>query len=265
VSNLLAAHPDVFTPQHEQHHGQHESAYFSSLVPYCRNGRDQADRQAVRAIFERGDFWHLLFPERPPELDIEQLGLHGYFGAAMEQAASRRDCSHWLEKTPAHTVFLRELLTHFPEARFIAVQRDRLDAARSNVHRKGNPARMRLWVRAAIWGEVYRKILHANRDRLLLLDYEDLQADFTGEVRRLYAHAGLASERVHASTWAPDSSFAAEPPRVARRFVVIVRLVAWLFRALPAAWCERGAQAWMRRRRPLPPWFFRVFHGRAGD
>lgn len=258
---MLAAHPTVYTPEHEAHKGQHESAYFSSLVPYCRNAKSEADRRALSAIFERSDFWHLLFPGDPPVLDVDSLGIYGYFREAMDKAAIQRGCSHWLEKTPAHTVFLRDLIRAYPCARFVAVQRDPVDAVRSNVYRSANPHQLRRWVQSAIWGEVYRKILSLHREDLLLIRYEDLQADFSRETSRLYDHIGLDAGEVRESSWARDSTFSREVPNVPLRFRIVIQLIEMVFRAMPAKWCEWAARAVMKRRRPLPPWFFRVFQG----
>jgi hypothetical protein len=106
VTNILASHHKVFTPTHEAHRGQHESEFFSSLVPYCRQGKTSTDRMAIRSIFERSDFWHLLFPEEAPSLDIDRLGVLGYFEGALDEAARLRDCTHWVEKTPAEGAYV---------------------------------------------------------------------------------------------------------------------------------------------------------------
>lgn len=264
VSNILSAHDEVFTPEHAEHQGQHESAYFSHLVPYCRHGRTSADRLAIRAIFERSDFWHLLFPQRGPTLDIEGLGSEGYFRAAMSEAARLRGCSRWLEKTPAHTVFLGDLLAAFPQAGFVAVKRDLMDAVRSNVYRKDKPGKILNWFRSAIWGELYNKIIKANRTRLYLVSYEALRDDYSREVRGLLEYLGLCPSRCGENEWAPDSSYPDEAPAVPWRFRAAIRVVQGVFAFIPAGICERAGRAWMGRARPLPPWFFRVYHGEPG-
>lgn len=265
MANLLAAHPTVFTPEHEQHHGQHESAFFCSVIPYCRKGRGETDRRAVRAIFERSDFWHLLFQKDPPKLDIETLGLYDYFAAAMGEAAIQHGCSIWLEKTPAHTVFLRDLIEAYPNARFIAVQREAVDAVRSSVYRTTRSELLRKWIQAAIWGEIYRKILAIYRDNLKIIFYENLRSDFSATRDELLKYVGLSTECLgHDNFWAPNSTFSQKGvPPVSRSHRVVVRLVQVVFRVIPARWCEQAARIWMQRRRPLPPWFFRVFKGGA--
>ncbi len=56
VTNLIASHPKIFTPEHQKHQGQDESAFFSSVVPYCHMGSAETDRLAISTIFEHSDF-----------------------------------------------------------------------------------------------------------------------------------------------------------------------------------------------------------------
>ena len=52
LANIVASHPKIFTPEHEAHRGQHESEFFSSVVPYCRLADTPTDRLALRALSE---------------------------------------------------------------------------------------------------------------------------------------------------------------------------------------------------------------------
>ena len=57
LSNVLAAFPEIYAPAHELHHGTHESAFFSHLVPYCNGGRTAVDLLAIKRLFERSDYF----------------------------------------------------------------------------------------------------------------------------------------------------------------------------------------------------------------
>lgn len=265
VANILASHPSVFTPSHEAHRGQHESEFFSSVVPYCRLGQTRSDRIAIRAIFERSDFWHLLFPDTSPSLDIEALGTHGYFSSAMDDAARRRGCTHWLEKTPAHTLLLGELVHAYPDAIFVGVERDALDTTRSNVHRFANPDRWFDWRRASVWNEVYAKILRRYRDRVHMVRYKDLVDRYEEETSKLLNMVGLGDEVGLQSSWAPNTSFDGETPNVPGKYRLTVRATSFLFRFVPGVVCEAVARHRVRKPdKPLPHWFFRVFCGSQG-
>lgn len=267
LANILASHPKVFTPSHEAHRGQHESEFFSSVVPYCRIGETQTDRIAIRAILERSDFWHLLFPEEGPSIDIEKLGIHGYFSAALDEAARLRDCTHWVEKTPAHTLLLGELLDAFPDATFVGVERDRLDMARSNVHRFANPKKLKDWVRVAVWNEIYVKIFRLYCDRVHVVRYENLLRDFDGELEALLRVTGLDDVGNLQSNWAPNTSFenGKQPPEVASLHQIVISVVALVFRVIPGRFCEAFARNRVKKLdKPLPHHFFRVFAGKNG-
>lgn len=264
VANILASHAQVFTPTHEAHRGQHESEFFSSVVPYCRLGETQTDRMAIRAIFERSDFWQLLFPESSPSLDVEELGIHGYFSAAMDEATLQRGCTHWLEKTPAHTLVLGDLVRAYPDAIFIAVERDSLDTTRSNVHRFADANRWRDWLKAAVWHEVYSKILSRHRDRVHVVRYADLVNCYDKEMSTLMQVVGLNDQAHLQSSWAPNTSFGGDVPEVPTKYRLLVRAISILFRYVPASFCELVARNRVRKLdKPLPNWFFRVFSGRS--
>jgi hypothetical protein len=262
VANILAAHPSVFTPEHEAHQGQHESAFFSSLLPYCRMGVTEPDRRAISAIFERSDFWHLLFPSNSPRIDIETTGVERYFSGAMDEAARRRACTHWVEKTPGHTLVLQDLLERFPEAKFIAVQRSWLNAVRSNVYKFGDPDKVNDWVKAAIWSELYSKIIRLNGSKLFFINYEALLRDFEEESRNMFDYVGLADDAFESTQWAPDSSYSGKPPAIQPGILAALWLVRAGFFFVPATACQKVARAWVRRRAGvLPAWFFRVYRG----
>ena len=266
TTNILASHPDVFTPTHEAHHGQHESEFFSSVVAYCRQGQLWTDRMAIKSIFERSDFWHLLFPQGAPSLDIDELGVYGYFAAAMDKAAEQRQRSHWVEKTPAHTLLLADLIKMYPDALFIGVDRDRLATARSNVHLFANPARARDWLKASVKNEIYAAVMRRHTERVHIVRYEDLVQNSVNETSRLLTLAGLEPVNNINSSWERDSSFGGQAPAVPLRFKLIVMTTGLGSRLVPDAFVEWYARGRVKKvDKPLPAWFYRVFAGAAGS
>lgn len=265
VTNLLAAHPQVFTPQHEQHQGQHESAYFSNLLRYFSWGKTYSDRLALAAVFERSDYWHLLFPSSAPNLNIEELGVYKYFEEAMNQAAFSRKCTHWVENTPGHTLMIPYLLTQFPHARFFVVERGIRDTIQSNVYKFGNPNKSWSWIKASIWTEAYSKLISRYRKHVTLIKYERLLESFENERNRLFTAADLRLEGEFSPQWEPDSSYDGRPPRIPLRFRFFLRLVHSVSRAVPSLLAEWVIRAWLQHRRPsLPIWLFRVYGGAKG-
>ena len=266
AANLLEAHPDVYTPTHPEHHGQVESAFFSALLPYCSWGRTESDRIAMRAIFECSDYWHVLFPEDPPEIDALGRTPDEYFRECMDAASRRRGCSYWLEKTPTHTLLLGYLLKTFPDAFFVAVDRNKQDVVRSYMFNSDDPHSMWGWATRSMMVEVFRKVISRYRSSIIRVHYEDLRDRRQETLQNLYGRLNLKTPSGTESKWPANSSFSRPPEHVPMRFRATVAIVSWIFRLIPGAWCERIG---LRRFRQvddkiLPEWFFRVFKGRFG-
>ncbi len=266
VANLLETHPDIYTPTHPGHHGQHESAFFSSLLPYCSWGRTEQDRIAVRAIFECSDYWHLLFPRDPPEIDAAALMPDAYFRECMDLAARRRGCSHWVEKTPTHTLLLGYLLKTFPDALFVAVDRNTQNVVRSYMFNSDDPYSLWGWATRTMMVEVFRKIIHRYGSSIINIRYEDLRDRPEQTLRHLYGNLNLRIPGTSESRWPANSSFNSTPAHVPLRFRVTVTLVSWIFKFVPGTLCERIGLRHFRdgKNRTLPQWFFHVFKGRYG-
>lgn len=266
VANLLEAHPDVYTPTHPEHHGQHESAFFSSLLPYCSWGRTEQDRLAMRAIFECSDYWHLLFPEDPPEVDVLAHTPSTYFRECMDLAARRRGCSYWVEKTPSHTLLLGYLTKAFPDAFFLAVDRNRQDVVRSYMFNSEEPYSLWGWATRAMMVEIFRKITHRYRFSIINIRYEDLHDRPDETLPHIFDKLNLDFQSTSENRWPPNSSFASAPVRIPLRFRFTVAFVSCIFKLVPGTLCERlGLRRFCgAKNQTLPSWFFRVFRGRYG-
>lgn len=225
-------------------------------------GGATSDRLAIKAIFERCDYWHLLFPSNPPEIDIEAVGVDQYFMQAMDAACQRRQATHWLEKTPAHTLVLAHLVHAFPEAKFVAVERDSFDTTRSNVHKFADPQNVFHWVKAAIWTTFYRKMLDLFQDRVYRVTYDALVEDTQGAMSKVFAYLDIETHDINTQQWDRNSSYKGKPPDTPRYIRVTVKLITTLIDLLPAAFCGWLAKMYTtKRRRFLPRWFFRVYEG----
>lgn len=266
LANLLEAHPNVYTPTHPEHHGQCESGFFSSLLPYCLWGRTAQDRVAMRAIFECSDYWHLLFPDDPPEVDASTQAPDAYFRECMDLAARRRGCSHWVEKTPTHTLLLGYLINAYPDAFFVAVDRNRTDVIRSYMFNSANPRSTSGWATTAMMIEVFRKVITKYQSSVISVHYEELRDKPEETLRNLYNALSLEAPSSIESSWPANSSFKGPPERVPQYLRLIAVVVSVLFRMVPSAWCERiGLRSFQNPdNKTLPGWFFRVFNGRNG-
>jgi LPS sulfotransferase NodH len=251
LANALASLPEVYAPEHASPRTIHESAFFSHLVRHCNQGRTDADLREIKRLFEGSQFYALTRLDRGP--DILRLGVAGYFRAVMEAGARRKGSRYWLEKTPSHTLHSQFLAEAFPDAVFIAVQRDYRDVVGSNVHGFGKPASLWNWFRHSAATAAYEKVIA--RRHATVVRYEDLLADFTGTMKGLMHALGidgpvpqLATER--------NTSFADAPPAFTARQRIAMSCARWLVRPVPSAALEGAIVAW-RARTPaaLPGWF----------
>jgi hypothetical protein len=122
----------------------------------------------------------------------------------MEQAAqSKPGVNFWLEKTPVHTLHLRQLLDYYPQARFIGIERSLEQVALSSLGRQAQarpdtpPSKLRLAQIVWHWRK-YRAYLHhfAGRypERFFLLQYESLKADPERHFKACLDYLGLEWE-----------------------------------------------------------------------
>ncbi len=189
--------------------------------------------------------------------------MQDYFKTAMSVAAGNRGCTYWLEKTPAHTLCLADLMRAYPDAKFIAVVRNRIETVRSNVYKFGNPDKVIDWFKSAFWGEVYLKIILVNRESLFLVRYSKLRAGFICEVEKLFSFIGLDAETRLVNHWKPDSSYQGEAPPVRFKHLAAIWIVRIAFYFIPGYLCEKAGAMWVKRRSVLPRWFFRVYGARG--
>jgi len=255
LSNVLAAFPEIYAPAHELHHGTHESAFFSHLVPYCNGGRTAVDLLAIKSLFERSDYFLLTGLDSGP--DIVEHGLVEYFRLVMEAAAHRHGARFWLEKTPAHTLLTAFLARSYPDAVLLGIVRDARDVVASNVHGFGNPRSFRAWLWQAVVTGIYERIV-ARDNRVYVIRYEDLRDRHADTVRAVARHLSLDDRAVPASRYASNTSYRSdEAPRIRGWQSTAIACGLLLARACPASWVDRLVNRWwFLRSATLPRWFF---------
>ncbi|MBO9399396.1 sulfotransferase [Shimia sp. R9_3] len=205
LANCIAEVDGVYTPRVDLHHGQIESAFFSSIVPYFSGAKSAVDRSALYAAFSKSDFFSALgvdFDEVDHQLCPELM-----FEALMSAAANAQDCDAWLEKTPAHSLLVDDLMSYYPDAQFIRVRRNILDQTLSTcVGLKGTLNKKNLFV-AAFESGIYEAVLSIKSDRLLEIAYEDLRNDFDREIHRCLDFLNMAERSFSRPSVKANSSF----------------------------------------------------------
>jgi hypothetical protein len=169
-----------------------ESAWFSYL--HGRYGPLDNPRNLDRLLAAMGKtvYW------RSAGITLEQVrhsaptDYPALFRRLMDDLAVENGCSRWLEKTPTHTMFARELARLFPDAQFVGIRRDPLDRVSSAV-RMYPPAtsaglrRQRLVLESIKTG-VYDAVLRdfaAHNPRCLMIQYAQLRTARLDTLRRV--------------------------------------------------------------------------------
>lgn len=133
LGNLLASHPSVAVIQHEEHHGIHESAYFSHV--YNRYG-DLSDRvnylEFVEAI-GASDYFKLSGVSKRELYELFPANYAEVFRHVMDSFADSQNKSCWIEKSPRHTLELDLISKLYPDALFIATHRSLKDVVKSSL------------------------------------------------------------------------------------------------------------------------------------
>jgi hypothetical protein len=162
VQAMLARHPEVFTLP--------ETGFFMRLIGGMnyrwgdRDAKAPRRRLARRLGFARRygrsqfrDLQHSLMPEGPIRVPWSEAACAERFLALLDQLAARQGCSTWLEKTPAHLLYLDEIKRYSPDARFVHVIRPGIDVLASLVD-----ANLRYDAGSAFGGDLARWALRWN-------------------------------------------------------------------------------------------------------
>ena len=122
-ANMLCQHPSCIGIQSDDHRGIHESIYFSH---FSRSYGDLSDNDCYERFvrhFSQSDYFLLsgvspsLFSETPDR------NYATIFHGLMERVACRSKATHWVEKSPHHSLHCYELAELYPDAKFVCILR----------------------------------------------------------------------------------------------------------------------------------------------
>lgn len=204
VQAMLARHPSIFSLR--------ETFFFESLLGGSNVRWGDREARAHRRWYHRAgaaqswgrrrllELERIYRPEKlPRRAPMGWRSCARRYVAMLDAAAERRGCRAWVEKTPAHLLFLDEILQVVPDARIVHVLRRGRDVIASVIdadlrqQTAGFRGSIAQW--AARWNRAVQ--LHLTRlgdPRHHLLCLEDLIADPDAEWKRLRDFLGLDDE-----------------------------------------------------------------------
>lgn len=205
LTNGFAEIEGVFTPQLELHHGQIESAFFSSLVPYFNQGKTPVDRIALYTAFAQTDFFKALgISHHDLQLDATPAQA---FATVMDLAAEKHDSDTWIEKSPGNSLMIDELMVQFPESHFIRVRRNLYEQCTSRAIGLLGGLNLKTLFLSGVQAGLYDNVMSGQSKNLHEVRYEDLVADYDREMERCLAFVGLQGRIFKRPTVKPNSSY----------------------------------------------------------
>lgn len=195
VQAMIARHPDVFSLR--------ETYFFESLLGDAELRWGDREARSTRRCYHRAGMaqsWgrrrlreleraHARRMRRGPVPRRWSACVHRY-ATLLDDAASRRGRTHWVEKTPNHLLFLDEIANCIPDARFVHVLRRGIDVVASigdadmQVETRAFSGGMVRWARR--WNRAMgMHLAHLGAPRHYLLCLEDLIENADEEWRML--------------------------------------------------------------------------------
>ena len=252
LANMLVSHPALAGVTAPEHQGIHESHLFSH-TRYVLTG--QRTCQQFLGWYRREDYWKLLELDSLEICESEELlDVYSFFRLLMEKFSASKGARYWLEKTPKHAIYYQDLLSHFPDAIFVIIERNFEKTLLSNLNKYARPG-------ASRWRQIMEKVFRYTSDmraisqlklyaqgRFVSVAYEDLTRNTDFELSRILDFLKVAKIPLE-SAFPPDSSFKDGIPN---RFV-LHPLEMLLIRGINSflAFVPLRIMFWLRKRRDL--------------
>lgn len=209
LSNLVSEHPDVYSVQHPAHFGILESNVFNDFSRMFPSLDTVEALTAFVSIWKETDFVRIsgvepwdLFNSRKPSTVFDA------FRALMDEAASRRDASCWLQK--CSPIQLAEHYPHFSDSKLVFIKRKFQDQFVSAMENSGTSGRLfdqlRLAVNFCLQNQVLEDMIRKTRGHCI--SYEALKADPQSTMSEVFAYLGMTEvSTVDGKSFQPNTSF----------------------------------------------------------
>ena len=148
-------------------------------------------------------------------IKIKEYG--AVFSSIMNTISQKQNKKRWVEKTPWHLKFVREIVTDFPNAKFVLIVRDPRDVVLSIRNYGWNSGILNMVVKIAIawrWHmEHVCKDLYLSKAKYIVIKYEDLVLSLDKSIEKInnFLDLNIRADILKNSTFGvlgkPNSSF----------------------------------------------------------
>ena len=213
LANLLCNHSGIVGVQRDPF-GILESAYFSHVENFFGNLKKNHNFIQFVETYASSDYFRAtgldkeLFYEKRPKTYSQAFNL------IMNTLAKEHNAEYWLEKSPAHSLYLRKISKYFPDAKFIGIKRNIFDAITSAVrktHIKNKVMKkFHILIRLLQYRkyEAYIKKFESQTDRILMLNYESVRENTEKNMNKICDFLGIKIEQnMLKMEYKPNTSF----------------------------------------------------------
>lgn len=199
LANLLCQHGSCIGIQSRDHDGIHESVFFSHFSRSYGDLHVESNFKRFRQDFAQSDYFLL---SKLPTSWFDEVQYRDYgsiFYDLMERVARREGATHWIEKSPHHTLHCQDIAKLFPSAKFVCLLRQSGTLIPSLMNapwraKSRYPMRGLQILRSCSTYTLYKKHLHdfaRDNPNAIVLYYEDIIADPQHELGKLCQFLGL--------------------------------------------------------------------------
>jgi hypothetical protein len=268
LSNLLLDHTLIAGVQHKDHHGIHESAFFSHVRGRYGDLNLFSNFAEFAAVVSKSDYFRLMGVSFEELIELYPSTYSEVFRTVMNRFADRHEARYWLEKSPMHTSRIQEIGELYSDARFVGILRNPVDAAFSWLKRRspeGGALRRalglgRFTLNKYVADAHMRMMQDVWPERVCIIRYEDLVERREEVLETVCRFLGLPVEEMH-SGYAPNTSYsegknATRFPKHEKKFVRV--LYHYGLPIVPANGLRTVKHLLEERGAPLPSWFFKL-------
>jgi hypothetical protein len=278
LANQISQHSQITAVQSDDHMGLHESAFYELL--YNRYGDLSVKTNYVEfvEIASASDYFQLAGVDREFLYKLWPTTYTEVFRTVMEDFARRQGVNYWLEKTPKHTLLMDFIAKEFPEAVFIAVERNLQDylASHMMLHRDETQLfnkieRLIFVIRQTLRWVYYNRTIKSfessNGKTLLMLTYKEMRQDIQGVMTRIANHIGVPFEEIMTQDkYPPNTSYKKSEKRgnvLTANEKKLTELIHSATDFVPFLAIKFGARvvSRLKGRRDLQDWFFQMTRG----
>ncbi len=276
LANILCSHSNIAGVQAERHNGLHESTFY--CIVKDRYGDIKDDNHYIEFIetFSSSDYFILTNLEKNYFYKHRARSYDEFFKLMMDKFAEEQNKEFWIEKTPAHSIYFKDLIDIFPTAKFIIVKRDIIDAIKSDVrlrfydesmNKKMDSPKLIFLLFLIFRYLVYYKHMerYQHQANCLNITYEDLKNDRLNWTKKICQFLNIHFEdKLMVDKFKPNTKFKTTQERqkiLTNNEIVFINIIYHILKIIPHRVYSCFIPMYKRefkKKAGIPDWFYTI-------